>query len=173
MYRHWKYVRSRADLGDRIATIGSNNNARSRSKAGTMTGNATCFKRGLRCREHVEAVQQCVVVRGREESTATTKDHNRVDRQYTLDDKELWECSAIPYVFTFQLREDERSKRTWRIQWLWNNDKTMIALFERKGRTRVNGMINWVVSFDEDSFLKWLSPAKEVDNLHSDESYEL
>ena len=29
-YRHWKYVRSRADLGDRIATIGSNNNARSR-----------------------------------------------------------------------------------------------------------------------------------------------
>ena len=139
-------MRSRADLGDRIATIGSNNNARSRSKAGTMTGNATCFKRGLRCREHVEAVQQCVVVRGREESTATTKDHNRVDRQYTLDDKELWECSAIPYVFTFQLREDERSKRTWRIltleQW---QDNDRIVWKERKNTGQWNDQLSCFV----------------------------
>jgi hypothetical protein len=48
-------------------------------------------------------------------------------------------------------------------------DKDRIV--ERKNTGQ--GMINWVVSFDEDSFLKWLLPGEKVDNLHSDDSYEL
>jgi len=40
--------------------------------------------------------------------------------------------------------------------------KTRLPLFEKKGRTRVNAMTNWVVSFDEDSFVKWLLLAEKL-----------
>ena len=54
-----------------------------------QTCNATCFKHGLRSGEHVEAVPQCVVVRGRgEDDTAVkTKDAaTRVERRMTRQD---------------------------------------------------------------------------------------
>ena len=60
-------------------------------------------------------------------------------------------CLHIPASRRWEVKED-----------MENTDKTMIALFERKGRTRVNGMINWVVSLDEDSFVKWLLLAEKL-----------
>jgi len=48
-------------------------------------------------------------------------------------------------------------------------DKDRIV--ERKNTGQWNDQLSCF--FDEDSFLKWLLPGEKVDNLHSDESYEL
>ena len=48
-------------------------------------------------------------------------------------------------------------------------DKDRIV--ERKNTGQWNDQLSCFL--DEDSFLKWLLPGEKVDNLHSDESYEL